>query len=84
MPDRYRINERGISEIREFLAANHKKGDAFTRDMIHAWASDAEYQLSEGNGATIEIRAHDCIHGHAMEYQISDAGIDSKPVEFGE
>lgn len=73
----YTVNEQGLSEIRDFLAANHKKGaDYFNRDMLLAWAADAEFQLSEGNSAIIEIRADDCIHGHTMEYRISDAGLD--------
>ena len=73
----YTVNSRGIEEIRQFLAANHKKGDHFTRDMLNAWAQEAEFQVCEGNPATIEIRAHNCIHGYTMEYRISDAGLDA-------
>lgn len=81
----YTVNEQGLNEIKEFLAANHKKGgDHFTRDMLQAWAADAEFQLSEGNPATIEIRAHDCIHGYTMEYRISDAGLDAETIELDE
>lgn len=83
MTKQYTINERGLDEIREFLATNHKKGgDHFTREMLEAWASDAEFQLSEGNPATIELRAYDCIHGYTMQYTISDAGIDAKTVNI--
>lgn len=33
----YTVNEQGLNEIKEFLAANHKKGgDHFTRDMLQA------------------------------------------------
>lgn len=81
----YTVNEHGLNEIKEFLAANHKNGgDHFTRDMLQAWAADAEFQLSEGNSATIEIRAHDCIHSYTMEYRISDAGLDAETIEIDE
>lgn len=71
------VNAIGLQEIKTFLAANHKKGgDHFTRDMLQAWAADAEFQLSEGNPATIEIKSWDSIHGCAQEYRISDAGLD--------
>ena len=81
----YTVNEQGLNEIKEFLAANHKKGgDHFTRDMLQAWAADAEFQLSEGNSATIEIRAHDCIHGYTIEYTISNAGLDAETIEIDE
>ena len=75
----YTVNEQGLNEIKEFLAANHKKGgDHFTRDMLQAWAADAEFQLSEGNSATIEIKSWDSIHGYTQEYRISDAGLDAE------
>lgn len=81
----FTVNEQGLNEIKEFLAANHKKGgDHFTRDMLQAWAADAEFQLSEGNPATIEIRAHDCIHGYTIEYTISNAGLDAETIEIDE
>lgn len=68
-----------MSEIKTFLTDNHKKGgDHFTREMLQAWAADAEFQLSEGNPASIEIRSFDCVHGRTMEYKISDAGLDAR------
>ncbi|MFO0449533.1 MAG: hypothetical protein ACK52I_12885 [Pseudomonadota bacterium] len=82
MSKQYTLNERGLDEIREFLAINHKKcGDHFSREMLEAWASDAEFQISEGNPATIELRAYDCIHGCTMQYTISDAGIDAQTID---
>lgn len=60
------INAAGIREIAEFLAARHKLGaDNFTAAMLSAWAADAEFQMSEGNTPTIEIRAADSVSGHA-------------------
>jgi hypothetical protein len=76
----YIVNEQGLNEIRAFLDANHKN-DFFTREMLIAWAEEAEFQLSEGNPATIEIRAWDSINGRTQQFTISDAGIDSETVE---
>ena len=71
------VNEKGLSEIKGFLADNHKKdGDHFTPEMLRSWAADAEFQLGEGNPAMIEIRAWDAISGHAETFTISDAGLD--------
>lgn len=81
----YSVNEQGLNEIKEFLAGNHKKGgDHFTRDMLLAWAADAEFQLAEGNPATIEIKSWDSIHGRTQEFTISDAGFDAETVEIDE
>ena len=79
----YSVNESGLNEIKEFLAENHKLGgDHFTRDMLRAWAAAAEFQLGEGNSATIEIRSWDSIHGRTQEFTISDAGLDSEEIEI--
>ena len=72
----YTVNSRGIEEIRQFLKENHKQKE-FTEEMLHAWAQEAEFQLGEGNRAVIEIRAHNCIYGYAIEYRISEAGLDA-------
>jgi len=81
----YTVNEQCLNEIKKFLAANHKKGgDHFDRDMLLAWAADAEFQLAEGNPATIEIKSWDSIHGYTQEYCISDAGLDAQVVEVDE
>jgi len=77
------VNDIGLAEIHEFLAANHRLGgDHFTPDMLRAWAADAEFQMSEGNPPRIEIRAADCVHGWTTEYEISNAGLDSREVEI--
>ena len=81
----YTVNEQGLNEIKEFLTVNHKKGgDYFTRVDIQAWAADAEFQLAEGNPATIEIKSWDSIHGSTQEFTISDAGLDAETVEIDE
>ena len=79
----YTVNEQGLNEIKEFLAANHKKGgDHFNREMLEAWAQEAEFQLGEGNPASIEIKAYESIHGRTQEYTISNAGLDARTEEI--
>jgi hypothetical protein len=57
----------------------------------HSWltttswvAADAEFSLSEGNGAVIELAARDSLRGVTQTFEISDAGLDSKNVEIDE
>lgn len=78
------INEQGLYEIKEFLLANHKKGDHFTRDILKAFAAEAEFQLAEGNSATIEIKSWESIHGYTQEFTISDAGLSTETVTIYE
>lgn len=76
------VNETGLREIKEFLARNHKKGgDYFTRDMLQAWAEQAEFQMREGNPPSIENRAYESVNGYTQEYTISDEGITTTEVE---
>ena len=82
---KFTVNEQGLNEIKEFLAANHKEGgDHFTRDMLRAWAADAEFQLAEGNQATIEIKSWESVHGCTQEFTISNAGLDAETIEIEE
>jgi len=72
------INDAGIAEIHDFLTERHKLGgDHFTPEMLRAWASEAEFQLSEGNPATIELKSWETISGHTETYTVSDAGVDN-------
>jgi len=81
----YSVNEQGLNEIKEFLASNHKKGgDHFTREMLQAWAADAEFQLGEGNPAMIEIRSFDAVSGRTETFTLSDAGLDCAEIEIEE
>lgn len=78
----YSVNEIGLEEIKEFLAGHHRLGgDHFDRAMLQAWASDAEFQMGEGNTASIEILSWDAKSGRTETYTISDSGIDY--VEIG-
>lgn len=75
------INKHGLQQIHAFLAENHNLGgDHFDESMLHAWAADwaadAEYQWDHGNGATIEIRSQDSIHGYPVCFVVSDKGVD--------
>ena len=80
---KYRVNATGLEEIKKFLADNHKLGgEHFDNAMLHAWAHDAEFQLSEGNPASIEIRSWDTISGHTENHTISDAGLDCEDIEI--
>lgn len=77
------VNAQGKKEILNFLAENHKKGgDHFTDEMLNAWAADAEFQIYEGNPASIEIMAFDSVHGRTQEFTISDAGLDREEIEI--
>lgn len=79
------VNAAGLAEIAAFLAKNHKLGgDHFTSDMLRAWAADAEFSLSEGNGAVIELASRDSVHGVTQTFEISADGLDSKNVEIDE
>jgi hypothetical protein len=70
------VNDTGMAEIKQFLAAHHKNGANFGDAEIHAWASDAEFQAGEGNPPSIEVISWDSVSGCTIEYTISDAGID--------
>lgn len=81
----YIVNEKGLAEIHQFLAEKHKLGgDHFDRSMLQAWAQDAEFQLGEGNPASIEIRSWDAVSGHTETYTISEEGLDCEEVEIEE
>lgn len=73
------INNNGIAQIAKFLRETHKNGAAIAEsaDMLGAWASDAEFQLGEGNPAMIEVRSSDAVDGHTRTFTISEEGIDS-------
>ncbi len=79
------INAVGLKEIHEFLAENHKLGGShFDASMLRAWASQAEFSLSEGNDAGIEIKSYESVRGYTQPFTVSDAGIDTEFVEIDE
>ena len=72
------INSNGMQQIHDFLGEYHKKGYShFTNDMLAAWASEAEFQMSEGNQPTIELKPWECNLGRSMEFTINLYGVDN-------
>jgi hypothetical protein len=83
------VNKTGLSEIAEFLGTRHKKAvqsgegaDYFTQPMLSAWAQQAEFQISEGNPASIELKAHESVNGYTEEFTISKAGLNAEEIEI--
>jgi len=76
----YTINEKGIDEIKGFLSDAHKPHH-FDEGMLNAWASAAEFQLGEGNGASIEISSFFSKSGRTETFTVSAAGIDAHAIE---
>ena len=82
----YTINQTGIAEIKGFLRAAHKPHFnraliIFDQNMLNAWASAAEFQLGEGNGASIEISKYYSKSGRTETFTVSDAGIDAHEID---
>lgn len=81
----YTVNDNGLNQIHQFLAEHHKKGgDHFDKSMLLAWAADAEFQLAEGNPASIDIRSWDSVSGHTETFTISDEGLDAEEIDIEE
>ncbi len=80
------VNENGIKQIAQFLLENHKQGERISQDasMLRAWAADAEFSLSEGNDAGIEIKSFDSVLGRTQTFTVSAEGLDSTSVEIDE
>lgn len=76
----YTINQTGIDEIKCFLSAAHKP-HFFDQSMMNAWASAAEFQLGEGNPASIEISQHYSKSGRTETFTVSAAGIDAHEID---
>lgn len=72
------INQNGRSQIRNFLQDNMKDfTDSYIcEDALDYWCQQAEFQLSEGNGATIELKPWEAWKGYTIEFSISGEGID--------
>jgi DNA-binding PadR family transcriptional regulator len=73
----YIINENGLKQLADFLRANHKRGEiiADSPKMLRAWADCAEFSLTEGNGASVEIRSFESVHGMTQDFTITDEGL---------
>ena len=78
----YTINKAGIAEIESFLLKTTHNPNGLSEDMLQAWASAAEFQLGEGNGASIEVYSFFSRSGRTETYTISDAGIDCHESDY--
>jgi hypothetical protein len=75
------VNNNGLQQIHNFLGLYHKLGaNHFTPEMLQAWATDAEFQLGEGNTASIEIRSWDSVTGRTETYTITDSGLNFEEI----
>jgi len=70
------VNPTGLAAIHEWLKEHMKDGDLLGPDNINAWATDAEFQMSEGNPPCIELRASQSVSGHTETFTIPSLGID--------
>ena len=70
------INAAGLKEIAEFLRESSTISNPGA-DQIAAFARDAEFQLAEGNGASIELAARQSLTNRPVTFTVSDAGIDT-------
>lgn len=81
----YSINENGLNQIHAHLAASHKLGgDHFTRDMLLAWAADAERNMNDDGRGEFEIRAWDSVSGSTELCRITGEGFDAEETEIEE
>lgn len=80
------VNANGIKQLAAFLLENHKLGERISGDstMLQAWADEAEFSLSEGNDAGIEIKSFDSVYGRTQTFTVSQDGLDSTEVEIDE
>lgn len=69
------INLKGIEEIKGFLESHHTKKN-WDENQLNAWAADAEFQLGEGNSASIEISQFYSKVKCTQTFTVSDEGID--------
>lgn len=72
------ITPAGLAEISSILRQNHQSflNEAPTAEQLSAWAADAEFQLGEGNRASIEIKAHNHVSGYAQDFNLSAAAVE--------
>ena len=69
------INPAGLEHIRAWLADRMINGGNLGAAEIAAWARDAEYQVSEGNPPSIELRASQSVSGHTETFTVPADGI---------
>lgn len=74
----YRINEKGVDMIRQFLLDCHKRPEDETTDSGMArWLMDAQVCADITEGVIIlEIPAEDSASGQAVSYRLDESGVD--------
>ena len=83
--NRCKLNEKGLTEVQACLAANHTlAGDRVSREMLNAWARDAEFHLRECSMTPIEIQFCYSVSGHTENYVISADGLDCEEIDVEE
>src|SRR5262245_46194159 len=74
------INEIGLQQILDFLAAKHRRQD-FTQQHIENWALAALMELDKGTPPRISIHAADSVTGRAVDMVISDDGLSEVEIQ---
>jgi hypothetical protein len=69
------VNETGLMAIQVWLSERMINGDLLGPDNIGALATEAEFQMGEGNPPCIELRAWESVSGHTEEFTIPADGI---------
>jgi len=69
------INPAGLEHIRAWLADHMKNGGNLGAAEIAAWATAAEFQMSEGNPPSIELRASQSVSGRTETFTVPANGI---------
>lgn len=70
-----KLTSQAAIEITQIIRDNQINGEAIAADSraIEARLQEAEFQLAEGNSASIEIKARDSVHGVAQDIELSSA-----------
>jgi len=77
------VNEIGLTEIARFLSETlNNPPEFFSYGELAAWAKDAEFQMREGNAATIEVPARRALSGRTECLVLSVACLDVETVEI--
>ena len=77
------VNDRGLEEIRAFLAAKYKGAQQLTREKLLFWVKAAENKLFEGKEACIELKPSESVTGRREVYRISPLGLDRTAFDDG-
>lgn len=80
------VNTNGIAQIAEFLKKFHKNGEMLSEveSSLNAYASDVEFSLGEGNGASFEIKGSSSTSGCPVVCTLTEQGLYSIEVEIDE